>query len=39
MDRPVRPMGLNAVAFGMMGLVHGLCHWIFYTSGVRAGSA
>ncbi len=23
----------------MMGLVYGLCHWIFYTSGVRAGSA
>lgn len=23
----------------MMGLVYALCHWIFYTSGVRAGSA
>jgi|GEM_PF-716583 len=32
-------MGLNAVGFGMMGLVYALCHWIFYTSGVRAGSA
>ena len=32
-------MALPAVVFGMMGLVYGLCHWIFYTSGVRAGSA
>jgi hypothetical protein len=32
-------MGLNAVGFGMMGLVYGLCHWIFYTSGVRANPA
>ncbi|MDH7507818.1 MAG: hypothetical protein QHH00_00270 [Methanomassiliicoccales archaeon] len=32
-------MGLNAVGFGMMGLVYGLSHWIFYTSGVRANPA
>ncbi len=32
-------MAQAAVIFGMMGLVYGLCHWIFYTSGVRAGSA
>jgi hypothetical protein len=32
-------MANPAIVFGMMGLVYGLCHWIFYTSGVRAGSA
>jgi hypothetical protein len=29
-------VGLEIIAFGMMGLVYGLCHWILYCSGVRA---
>jgi hypothetical protein len=27
---------VNAVAFAMIGLVYGLCHWILYCSGARA---
>ncbi len=30
-------MGLNGVAFAMIGLVYGLCHWIFFCSGTEAG--
>ena len=29
-------MALNAIAFAMMGLVYGMCHWILYCSGVRS---
>ena len=29
-------VGVAVIAFGMMGLVYGLCHWILYCSGARA---
>lgn len=28
-------MGLNGIAFAMIGLVYGLCHWIFFCSGTE----
>jgi hypothetical protein len=32
-------MGLNGIAFAMIGLVYGLCHWIFFCSGTKEGPA
>jgi hypothetical protein len=32
-------MGLNGIAFAMIGLGYGLCHWIFFCSGTKAGPA
>jgi hypothetical protein len=32
-------MGLNGIAFAMIGLVYGLCHWIFFCSGAKEGPA
>jgi hypothetical protein len=32
-------MGLNGIAFAMIGLVYGLCHWIFFCSGAVIGPA
>ena len=32
-------MGLNGIAFAMIGLVYGLCHWIFFCSGTAEGPA
>jgi hypothetical protein len=30
-------MELNGIAFAMIGLVYGLCHWIFFCSGTKEG--
>jgi hypothetical protein len=32
-------MGFNGIAFAMIGLVYGLCHWIFFCSGTQVGPA
>ena len=32
-------MELNGIAFAMIGLVYGLCHWIFFCSGTKEGPA
>ncbi len=30
-------MGLNGIAFAMIGLIYGLCHWIFFCSSTKEG--
>jgi hypothetical protein len=32
-------MGFNGIAFAMIGLVYGLCHWIFFCSGTQVAPA